>query len=65
MRAAEIGADIVMLAKNVDGVYTADPRKDPTAVKLDTVDYKYIIQHELRVIDSTAASFSMKTTYRF
>ena len=58
MRAAEIGADIVMLAKNVDGVYTADPRKDPTAVKLDTVDYKYIIQHELKVIDSTAASFS-------
>ncbi|NLZ36110.1 MAG: UMP kinase [Clostridiales bacterium] len=60
MRAAEIGADIVMLAKNVDGVYTADPRKDPAAVKLDTVDYRYIIQHELRVIDTTAASFSME-----
>ncbi len=58
MRAAEIGADIVMMAKNIDGVYTADPRKDPTAVKLDTVDYKYILQNELTVIDSTAASFS-------
>ena len=58
MRAAEIGADIVMMAKNIDGVYTADPRKDPTAVKLDTVDYKYILQNDLTVIDSTAASFS-------
>ena len=57
MRAAEIGADIVMMAKNIDGVYTADPRKDPTAVKLDTVDYKYILQNDLTVIDSTAASF--------
>lgn len=58
MRAAEINADIVMMAKNIDGVYTADPRKDPSAVKLDTVDYKYILANDLTVIDSTAASFS-------
>lgn len=58
MRAAEVNADIVMLAKNVDGVYTADPRKDPSAKKLDKVDYMYILSNELGVIDSTAASFS-------
>ncbi|MFA6948891.1 MAG: UMP kinase [Eubacteriales bacterium] len=58
MRAAEVNADIVMLAKNIDGVYTADPKKDPNAKKLDEVDYMYILSHELTVIDSTAASFS-------
>lgn len=36
LRAAEINADVILLAKNVDGVYTADPVKDPTAVKYDT-----------------------------
>ncbi|MBR6725584.1 MAG: UMP kinase [Clostridia bacterium] len=58
MRAAEINADIVMLAKNIDGIYTADPKKDPNAVKLEECDYKYIIQNELGVIDSTAATFA-------
>jgi uridylate kinase len=58
MRAAEIGADIVMLAKNVDGVYDCDPHKYAAARKFDTVDYMYILSHELAVIDSTAASFS-------
>ncbi len=58
MRAAEINADVVMLAKNIDGVYTADPRKDPKAEKIDTCDYMYILSHELTIIDSTAASFS-------
>ena len=58
MRAAEINADIVMLAKNIDGIYTADPKKDPNAKKLDECDYKYIIQNELGVIDSTAATFA-------
>ncbi len=58
MRAAEIDAEVVMLAKNIDGVYTADPRKDATASKLDECDYMYLLKHELTVIDSTAASFS-------
>lgn len=58
MRAAEINADIVMLAKNVDGVYDKDPRKFADAKKFDTVDHMYILSHELGVIDSTAASFS-------
>lgn len=58
MRAAEINADVVMLAKNIDGVYTADPRKDPSAQKIDECDYMYLLNHELTIIDSTAASFS-------
>lgn len=57
LRAAEINADVVMMAKNIDGVYTADPRKDPNAVKLDEISYMDILSHELQVIDSTAASF--------
>ncbi len=57
LRAAEIGADVVMMAKNIDGVYTADPRVDPTAVKLDTIRYRDILNKELKVIDGTAASF--------
>ncbi len=58
MRAAEINADIVMLAKNVDGVYDSDPKKNPSAKRFDEVDYMYILSNELGVIDSTAASFS-------
>lgn len=58
MRAAEIGADIVILAKNIDAVYDSDPRRNRGAKKLDVVDYKYILNNELTVIDSTAASFS-------
>lgn len=58
MRAAEINADIVMLAKNVDGVYDSDPRLNADAKKFEEVDYMYILNHGLSVIDSTAASFS-------
>lgn len=57
LRGAEIGADVIMMAKNIDGVYTADPRKDPTAVKLDELTYLDILSKNLQVIDSTAASF--------
>jgi len=60
LRAAEINADIVMLAKNVDGVYTKDPRKYPEAVKLDFVTYIDILNNGLTVIDTTATSFCME-----
>ena len=59
LRAAEIGADVIMMAKNIDGIYTADPRKDPNAVKLDSISYDEILAGHLAVIDSTAASFCM------
>lgn len=57
LRAAEINADVVMMAKNIDGVYTADPKLDPTAVKLDSISYMDILSHDMKVIDGTAASF--------
>ncbi|MFZ4896189.1 UMP kinase [Plantibacter sp. Mn2098] len=59
-RALEIGADIVLVAKNgVDGVYTADPRLDPNAVKIDGISYQDALQQGLKVVDSTAFSLCM------
>ena len=60
LRAAEINADIVLLAKNVDGVYTADPKIDPEAKKIDSIEYIDILREGLRVLDFTATSFSME-----
>ena len=59
LRAAEIDADIILLAKNVDGVYSADPRLDPSAVKYDTISYDDVLAQHLQVMDSTATSLSM------
>lgn len=57
LRAAEIGADVILMAKNsVDGVYSADPNKDATAVKYDRLTYMEMLQKELEVMDSTASS---------
>jgi uridylate kinase len=59
-RALEIHADIVLMSKNgVDGVYTADPRTDPTARKLDTVTFAEALQQGLRVADAAAFSLCM------
>ena len=59
LRAAEINADVILLAKNVDGVYSADPVKDPTAVKYDSISYDDILANHLSVMDFTATSLSM------
>jgi len=60
LRAAEIQADVIMMAKNnVDGVYSADPRFDSTAVKYNELSYLDIITKSLKVMDSTASSLSM------
>ncbi|MCR5353231.1 MAG: UMP kinase [Clostridiales bacterium] len=56
LRALEIEADAALFAKNVDGVYTADPRKDPNAKKLDEVTYSEILKNDLAVIDLTASA---------
>ncbi|GAB2991912.1 MAG TPA: UMP kinase [Actinotalea caeni] len=54
-RALETGCDEVLVAKNgVDGVYTADPRTDPTATKIDVISYDEALRRDLRVVDSTA-----------
>ena len=55
LRAAEINADVILMAKNgVDGVYSADPKKDPTATKFDRLTYLDVIQKDLRIMDQTA-----------
>jgi uridylate kinase len=60
LRAAEIEADVILMAKNnVDGVYTADPSKDPTAIKYETLTYLEILNKGLRVMDATASSLCM------
>lgn len=59
LRAAEINADVILLAKNIDGVYSADPMKDPKAVKYDSITYDDVLAQHLQVMDSTATSLSM------
>jgi uridylate kinase len=59
-RALEIGADVVLVAKNgVDGVYSADPRVDKNATKLDDITYQEALMQGLKVVDSTAFSLCM------
>lgn len=59
LRAAEIDADVILLAKNIDGVYSADPKKDASAVKFDSITYDEVLAKHLQVMDSTATSLSM------
>ncbi|MEG0778096.1 MAG: UMP kinase [Oscillospiraceae bacterium] len=59
LRAAEIEADVILLAKNIDGVYSADPKLDPNAVKYDVITYDEVLSQHLAVMDSTATSMSM------
>lgn len=59
LRAAEIDADVILLAKNIDGVYDSDPRKHPDAKKFDYITYDDILVQHLEVMDSTATSLSM------
>jgi uridylate kinase len=59
LRAMEIGADVIMKGTKVDGVYTADPAKDPSAKKYSTISYIDVIKQNLKVMDSTAISLCM------
>lgn len=59
LRAAEINAEAILLAKNIDGVYSADPKIDPSAVKYDNITYDEVLAQHLAVMDSTATSMSM------
>ena len=64
-RALEVKADVVLMAKNgVDGVYSADPRTDPAAVKLDKVTYTDALRRGLKVVDGTAFSLCMDNRLR-
>lgn len=59
LRAAEINADIVLKATNVDGIYTADPKKDKGAIKIDDITYIDVLNKKLNVMDSTATTLCM------
>ena len=59
LRAAEIEADAILLAKNIDGVYSADPRLDASAVKYEAISYDEVLAQHLAVMDTTATSLSM------
>ncbi|MBR6522450.1 MAG: UMP kinase [Oscillospiraceae bacterium] len=59
LRAAEINADVILLAKNIDGVYEADPKLVPDAKKFDEISYSEVLAKRLAVMDSTATSLSM------
>ena len=59
LRAAEIDAEVILLAKNVDGVYSADPNIDPNAVRYDNIKYIDVLNKGLKVMDSTAISLCM------
>jgi uridylate kinase len=59
LRAMEIGAEVIMKATKVDGVYSADPVTDPTAIKYDRLTYIDVLQKNLRVMDATAISLCM------
>ncbi len=61
LRASEIGADVLLMAKNVDGIYTADPNKDPNAVKYEKITYHEILAKELNAIDLTAAALGISS----
>ncbi len=56
LRATEIQAEVLLLGKNIDGVYSADPKKDPSAVKYDEITYLEVLEKDLKVMDSTATA---------
>lgn len=60
LRAAEIGADVLLLAKNVDGIYDSDPKTNSNAVKLDKINYSDYIKMGLKAMDTTAITICME-----
>ncbi len=64
LRAAEIDADAVLMAKNIDGIYTADPMKDPTATRYREITYKEVLDKELKALDLSATTFCMDNGIR-
>ncbi|MBI5167563.1 MAG: UMP kinase [candidate division NC10 bacterium] len=63
LRAAEIGAEVIFKATKVDGVYSADPLKDPEAVKFEELSYLEVLSKRLEVMDSTAISLCMNNRF--
>ena len=59
LRGVEIEADAILMAKNIDGIYSADPKKDPTAVKFDHLTYNEVLERGLKATDTTAMALAM------
>jgi uridylate kinase len=57
LRAVEIGAHVLLKGTRVDGIYTSDPEKDPTAIKFDNISFEDVLSRRLKVMDSTAFTF--------
>ena len=62
LRAAEIGAQAVLKATNVDGVYSADPKKDPQAKRFDRLTHSQAIAGDYKVMDATAFALARETS---
>jgi uridylate kinase len=60
LRAIEISADVILKGTRVNGIYTADPEKDPTAKKYDRISFKECLDRNLRVMDMTAFTLCME-----
>jgi uridylate kinase len=60
LRAIEIEADVILKGTRVNGIYTADPEKDPTAVKYDNISFKECIDKNLKIMDMTAFTLCME-----
>ena len=64
LRAAEIEADAILMAKNIDGVYSGDPKICPDAVRYDEITYKEVLDRELKALDLSATTFCMENDIR-
>jgi uridylate kinase len=62
LRASEIGADVLMKATKVDGIYTADPVKDPSATRFERITYQEALARQLKVMDAAAFSLCMENS---
>ncbi len=60
LRALDIEADVLLLGKNVDGLYSADPKLDPTAVKFDRIEYAEVLRRDLKAMDAAATQLAME-----
>ena len=60
LRALDIEADVLLLGKNVDGLYTADPKEDPSATRFDRIEYAEVLRRDLKAMDAAATQLAME-----
>lgn len=64
LRGAEIEADVVLMAKNIDAIYSADPKLDPKATRYEEISYTEVLEKKLRALDMSATTFCMENHIR-